>query len=140
VFSHSKLNSCKCRKHRELTFLCQREEQPRFISKKKQKFCSSSQLHVNPRALHPGYRIGTWVGRHNGQRRKPEISPSMPRPYFYLSVLNIPSILAFIRLYVLLLYVCNLVSDLWDSKFWRIRDTHYAILASDAVKLCRYVT
>jgi len=140
VFSNSKLNCCKCRKHRELTFLCQREGHPRFISKKKQKFYSSSQLHVNPRALHPCYRIGTWVGRHNGQRRKPEISPAMSRSYFYLCVLNIPSIFTFIRLYTLLLHVCNLVSDLWDFKFWRIRDTHYVILASDAVKLCRYIT
>jgi hypothetical protein len=64
VFSDSKLNSCKCRKHRELTFLCQQEGQPRFISKKKQKFCSSSQLHVKPRALTesvPG--LGGTIGR-----------------------------------------------------------------------------
>lgn len=69
-------------------------------------------------ALPSRYRGWGDGGGQNGQSREPEISPSMPRPCFRLSVLNIPSIFAFIRLYTFFLVVCNLVSDLWDLKFW----------------------
>ena len=75
VLSRSKFNFCECRKNRVPTFLRQWDGQPRFSSKKRQKFCSSSLLHVSTRDRHPCYRIGTECGRHNGQRRAPEISP-----------------------------------------------------------------
>lgn len=95
VFSHSKFNSCECRKHRKPTFLLQWDGQSRFNSNKRQRFCSSSQLHINPRARHPFYRIGTGVGGTMGRGVNLKFHhPCLDLTFVYLFWTFLPSLLS----------------------------------------------